>query len=490
MYKTLCKKVPKDSDMPERAWTMECRERVRDGKLYDGLNFAFYTEKSPSGEYIPLRDRRPSVRYNMVRKVIEESVSILFSEGHFPVVRASDKEVQEKLKKLLKDRKVNEVMIEAAMTGSVGSSAILMCVIKNRVFFRVMSTKYLTPEFSTENPEKLVGVVEQYKVKAEALKAAGIKLPNDQDTEFMWRCEWTPTQEVHYVPQTLADFRSKKAPKIDTSRTVTHALGFVPMVWCRNLPGGDGIDGACTFPEEVVDTQIELEYLLSQGGRGLKYTMDPTLLIKEPAIGTEGEMVKGAGNALVVSQDGDAKLLEINGQGTEAVLKFVKQLREAALESLNGRSADPAKLSAARSAKAMELLNQPLIWLADKLRISYGEGAFLQLVRMVCKASHKFELVFGEDEDQETIYKLSSKSLSLHWPAWYAPTHDERQVKANTLKTLCDASIMSQESAIETSAPDYDIEDLPGEKVKIASDQQRKIELAAQGVEVQERIAA
>ncbi len=63
---------------------------------------------------------------------------------------------------------------------------------------------------------------------------------------------------------------------------VTHRLGFVPMVWIRNLPGGDKIDGVCTF-EAAISTVMEMDYQFSQAGRGLKYAADPTLLIKEPA---------------------------------------------------------------------------------------------------------------------------------------------------------------------------------------------------------------
>ena len=62
------------------------------------------------------------------------------------------------------------------------------------------------------------------------------------------------------------------------------ALGFVPMVWIRNLPSGtDDVDGECTF-EAAISTIMEMDYQLSQAGRGLKYASDPTLLIKEPAI--------------------------------------------------------------------------------------------------------------------------------------------------------------------------------------------------------------
>jgi hypothetical protein len=58
-------------------------------------------------------------------------------------------------------------------------------------------------------------------------------------------------------------------------------------------------------------------------------------------------------------------------------MDWVKGLREIALEGAGGSRANADKLSAAQSGRAMELMNQALIWLADKLRISYGEGALL-----------------------------------------------------------------------------------------------------------------
>jgi hypothetical protein len=158
-----------------------------------------------------------------------------------------------------------------------------------------------------------------------------------------------------------------------TMRVAPGNLGFVPMVWVKNLPGGDDVDGRPTFPEEAIDIQIEADYLLSQGGRGLKYQSDPALHIKESQFSPNGgPVVKGAGDALVTGQDGDAQLLEISGDAARTVLDWVKGLRELALEGAGGNRANAEKLSAAQSGRAMELMNQSLIWLADKLRIAYG----------------------------------------------------------------------------------------------------------------------
>ena len=124
----------------------------------------------------------------------------------------------------------------------------------------------------------------------------------------------------------------------------------------------------------AIETAIEIDYQLSQAGRGLKYSSDPTLLIREPAA-IEGELVRGGGNALVVSEKGDAKLLEISGTAAAAVIEYVRTLREMALEGVHGNRASADRLTAAQSGRALEMMNQGLIWLADNLRVSYGAGA-------------------------------------------------------------------------------------------------------------------
>jgi hypothetical protein len=111
----------------------------------------------------------------------------------------------------------------------------------------------------------------------------------------------------------------------------------------------------------------------------------------------------------------------------------------------------------------MELMNQSLIWLADKLRISYGEGALLSLLRMIVTASAKMKIKVKRKE----IGDLSQgDDLSLRWPHWYAPTYADKQSEALTLGTLRDKALLSQETAVKTLAPGYDIAD-PAEELKI-----------------------
>jgi Phage portal protein, SPP1 Gp6-like len=460
MFKTIISKLGRDQDYPERQFVIDVLGRVLNGKIYDHLEHDFHSEKTSGGEYIPLRDRRPSVRYALCKTVVDDAVSLLFSEGHFPSVDCADEVTRDTLGAIAKEAKLNEVMIDAAMRGSVGSVAIFMRVIKGRVFFEVKGTQFLSPQWDDDAPDTLKSIAEQYKVKGAVLRAQGYTVSDDDlAVNFWFRREWDSKSETWFVPWKVGDKDAKQVP--DSAKTTAHNLGFVPVEWVKNLPGGEGVDGACTF-WDAIDTSIEIDYQLSQAGRGLKYSSDPTLLIKEPAAGDDGQIIKGAGNALVVSADGDAKLLEINGTAAQAVIEYVRMLRELALESVHGNRSNADKVSAAQSGRAMELMNQALIWLADKLRISYGEGALLSLLRKIVVASAKYPLLVNGKK----IEALSAdEPLLLRWPAWYAPTYADKQTQAETLTTLRTGGLLSRETAIKSLADGYDIED-PQDEIK------------------------
>ena len=90
MYKSLQTRWARDKDLPDRAYDLSMLTRILDGTVYDKLPHAFHEEKAPNDEYVPIRDRRPSVRYRLCRLVVDDSASLLFSEGHFPSFECDD----------------------------------------------------------------------------------------------------------------------------------------------------------------------------------------------------------------------------------------------------------------------------------------------------------------------------------------------------------------------------------------------------------------
>jgi hypothetical protein len=505
MFRTIIGGLSRDRDYPERQYTIDIYNRVLEGAIYDHLQYAFHEEKGGSDEYVPLRKRRPCVKTNLCRVVVDDTVSLLFGEGRFPKVDCGDEaDFEAALLKLAKDSHLNDVMLDAATRGAVGSVAVQMRILPQddasktfRAFFEVHSTEFLTPVYAKNAPDVLVKIRERYKVKGSDLRDHGYAIPDDAlRADFWFGRDWDAKAETWYQPWPVVqdDAAQPKPETVDEARTVKHDLGFCPWVWIKNLPGRlklvcepgvstatamrySDVDGLCTFAA-AIETVMEIDYLLSQGGRGLKYSMDPILLLKEPAAQVDGagEVVKSPSNALITSEKGDAKLLETSGAGFSTMLDFVRQLRETALEAIHGNRASPEKLSAAQSGRAMELLNQALIWLAEKMRSTYGEGALLALYRMALRANEKFPLIVGG----ELLGQFDPNgAMALKWAPWFPPTYSDRKDTAITVSEHRKSHTMSRETAIKTIAGMYDVEDVQAELTKITADERSEIALLA-----------
>jgi hypothetical protein len=138
-----------------------------------------------------------------------------------------------------------------------------------------------------------------------------------------------------------------------------------------------------------------------------------------------------------------------------------------ALESVHGNRASADRIAAAQSGRALELMNQGLIWLADNLRISYGEGGLLELARMVLRAAAIYPLRIGG----QAVPALNPEArLSLIWPRWYAPSAEDRQRDAQTLVALMQAGQMSRETAVRSLSATFDVADVDEELARISED--------------------
>jgi hypothetical protein len=203
MFETICSTIPVDMNLPARVAKLDILRRVLDGTIYDNLPYQFHEERNGAGEYVPLRLRRPSVRYGLCRVVVEDSVALLFSAGHFPAIDTADQKLARYLQDVIAETKLNEVMIDAAIKGSVGSVAILFRVLHGRVFFSVLESLYLTPVWSAAEPDMLECVSERYKVSGVDLLAQGYE-EIDKNTVYWFQRVWDA--ECVTLPPTCPHF--------------------------------------------------------------------------------------------------------------------------------------------------------------------------------------------------------------------------------------------------------------------------------------------
>lgn len=477
MHKYIANKHPKDKDYAERSWRLGIYKAMLESRFYDVQQHPFHQERKGSdnsGDYIYLRDRRPSVQYNLCKTVVRDSAAILFGADHFPSVTTDDKDVQTWIRAAIQAVHLPFTMVDAVIKGSVGSVVLLLKVLgkadnPGRFFLEALDTVYLTPTFDPDEPDVLVSLRERYKVSVDDLQNQGY-VEDDVDadgtdskgwefstTQYWVQREWTLQEEVHYRP-----LKHRADKPIDqrtftrnTEKSLRHGLGFVPALWIKNLPGGRNPDGMCTF-EDVVDDQVEIDYQLSQVGRGLKYSQDPTLVLKD-VDDTQGEVVKGEG-AILVGPEGDAKLLEINGRSSGAVLEYVEHLRKYFLEVAHGSRIDPDRSSVPQSGKSMELLNLSLIELAGSLRLSYGE-ALRKILVMMCRMAKKKKVKVQGGAKLPDGVDPDEVELTFIWPPWYPPMAVDRFQDAQAIATLKQVNAISTKAAVEYAATEYGVAD-------------------------------
>lgn len=479
---------------------MTLRKRLLDGTFYDVLTHPFHEERGPGDKPIPMIERAPSVRLgtNVIRNVVEDVTFLLFGERQFPVIDTADPVARKVFADLIEETNLSALMRDVAFWGATGSQAVRIHLSKTgRVHFTRMDTHDLTPIWNDDDPDVLDQVIQKRKVTGRALKSLGYRVADDDlNANFWFQRIWDDMAEWWFVPWKCADDTDETphTPEIDAKRSVEHKLGMQPLEWVKTYHGGDDIDGGCFF-FPVVDDAIQIDYQMSQVGRGLKYNADPLLLIKEPPVapefGTNGleltvdpsgniSLHKSPSSILSVNSDknGGAEFVEMKGTGFSTQMEYVEKLKSAMIEAIHGnRISDPSKISGgARGAKALEMVNQGLIMLADTLRDAYGERLLRNLLKkfvtLVAKRPGVVK-VMGEAVPAQ-VGKV--KDINPRWADWYAPTPQDLLTQAQAFQTLIKTGVISRETAIKAIAADYDIDSADVEKALIAAEQKAEDE--------------
>lgn len=474
--------------MSDRCFDLAVNKTFLQGKIYDILKYPFFKSSGVvsgvssnyamqgsvsimSDKYVKMSDRRPSVKHAIASTTVDKSVSLLFGEGRFPIVAHEDEETSEIFNDLSKSIDLEWHMVDCATKGSIGSGILFLKVIDGEIFVCSDWSCYYTPFFKKEDPTKLEKVLYTiclmgYEIKELNLK--GVEVKNENTYIFMR--EWNETQELLYEPIKLAEYQKMQkngniSLSVVTEESITHGLGFVPIIWIKNLPGGDTIDGVCTFAN-AMDDIIELDYQMSQAGRGLKYSSEPILSITGGFLAAAAQtQALAPGDVLMLDENGEAKHVEISGDACNAALAFCKQLRDIAIENIHGDRTNPEKLHAMQSGKAMEMLQMSLVWLASKLRLSYGEYALKMLFKMISDINKTSDFLYRG----KLVKKGSIKdgNINLKWGSWFDPTASDRLQDAQTLALLRQNNLLSTKTAVSSISAEYDISDIDEEMSEI-----------------------
>lgn len=476
----------------DRFKRLDAFDRVLLGTVYEDLSLAFETEEDARGDYVRMRERRPSVRYNMSLMVTRRSQAELWGDEQLPAWQCvtdrdgnRDKKREQLLEFVTSETSLELVMAEAYEIGQSGSVAI---VVRRRddgmPDFDIIEGKYGTPVFDPKNLQRLVLFANIYPVLGQALLEAmsvAERTANEmladadekkiRESETYWfRIEFDDREERRFDPLSSSDYHNLGKQRkdgtliqwIERSKS-THRFGCVPVVWIRNLVGRRrDIDGPCTF-SCLLDNNVELDYTLSQAGRGLKYNGDPMLFIRrgeldfsnrrpagdlsEMAIKDgSGRLARTGATTLSEGPGGDAKLLEIAGSGIKEQREFAKQLREWSLELIGANKADAENERGATSGRALEKLDRAMRLLIKFQRKAYGDLGMVPLMRVVLSGLKSTYLTIDAVDAAECDPTARMRQV---WPKEDIADGQDMLFRAQALQTYAGAPLTAPVPLVE-----------------------------------------
>ena len=190
-----------DKDWTIRETKLHILQMFLDGTIYDNLSPFNSEYTGGNGGYIKLANRRPSVIYRLCQIIVDESVGMLFGEGHFPKVQCSHPETTQFLHHITRVSDLKTTMLNAAQYGSIGSVAIVVKVLNSKFYFDILNSKHLLPVFDRLDPKKLLSLGDKKKLDGASLIAMGYDISLEQKNKYFFlEREWTETEEIYYKP--------------------------------------------------------------------------------------------------------------------------------------------------------------------------------------------------------------------------------------------------------------------------------------------------
>lgn len=476
-------------------------------------------------DYVPVKDRRPGIEFDLPAIIVRDAISMTFSESKFPAIVYESKTDTEAVHKIVTESGLRARMPEIGRNASIGSHVVVLDVFKGDVdddggilWFEYWGTWQCDPVFNRHKPWVLESITRTWDVKrsqlvldgydVEALdkkwrkyelkkgwtKAADMGLtagPRQYEDWYMRRAlDATKSVWFEPVPKHIYEKKTWDEWKEDAERSDVHGLGFCPAVWATP-GGGTWPDGDCLF-KGAIKNSFMIDRVFSVGGQAIITAGMPQLATAKTGgantFGTDsdGGETHGLGSGGPVNPDDVLESAEVGGwwlvqmkaDSIEALDKWARLVRSISIENCGGSRISEDSLSGAKSGYALELLNQGLIWVVDQLRLSLGLGALMQLVRMVDRINKKIPIANLADAKLSDNAKLKE----LSWPPYYEPAGTDKLAEVQAAVAARDAGFISDETGVTQVAPLFDVIDVQTElsAAKKDADSRRQADVDSQ----------
>lgn len=445
---------------------------VRSGYIPPG----FYDAR---GSTMPLKFRRPSAPYHLVKVIVDRFTGLLFSERRHPELRAEgDPDGEDFIRALVDASRLWQQMIQArTFGGAQGTFCVGFQFLDGKPVVEVHDPRWIYPTFADRSRTKLEQIEKIHQYESDYFD----QIERVWTTTQVWyrRIITTDTDTV-FKPAFVGDGSD---PNWEVETVVKHGLGFCPVVWGHNIPVVDEIDGEADA-QGIYEMVEEIDRLLSQATFGILANLDPTLVLEGVGELQMSSIQKGSDNAIKLPT-GSAKYLELAGTGSKTALEAVELLRRYALEVAQCVLDAPDKSAA--TATEIERRYTSMLAKADIMREQYGQRCILPLIEMMVAAArkvsaptinqetgeierHQLDLPARFERTGETMRRverklsstITSTSIKLQWPGYFESSLGDAQTAVQAATSARAASLVDDTAAVGLIAPFFRVEDVPG----------------------------
>lgn len=331
------------------------------------------------GKDFPLKYRRPTVQYHLVKVVVNRFSGMLFSERRHPNVRVeADLDTDDYLNELFRQGHLWAQLIQARQFGgAMGTTAIGFKFVRGKPVFEVHDPRWLTPLEWVDRDDFELGAVEKKYIYPESVR-------NPQTGRWEQVATWyrrviSTKEDILFEPCRVVE---GVEPQWKVAEAVKHNFDFCPVQWIQNIPVDGDIDGECDV-EGLHELSACIDALLSQSNAGTIANCDPTLLLKTKGAINDA-LKKGSRHALKTEPEGNASYLEMAGTGLKMARELAQELRTLFLEVAQCVLDHPD--TANRTATEVERAYSSMISKTDVMREQYGERGIKPLGTKVLRA--------------------------------------------------------------------------------------------------------
>lgn len=405
---------------------------------------------------IPLGMRKPLVIYPLPKIHTARIASKLFGEGIFPRIMATEEEeltrtVIPQVKKLIHFE--TQMLDIARKVLAFGSAFVRLRVHESLLQLEVYAPNKCYPSFNTRGDLEAIKI--QYVFEDHAEWDKDTKGPKKK-----WFClKLTDGVDTLY---NTPDYEEGITPEFTVVEEVEHNLGEVQGVWVKNTKDSLRIDGDSLI-EHILELGDCISRNLSQADGAASYIMEPQTVFRGMTEDEVDDLTKSRNKSWHLGQEGEANFLEIQGAGLVTASDHEKKMQQKAQEVTRAIMHDPEKIvGSAQSAKAMEILNAPLVELVNELRPIFGD-ALIQILRKVLFLAMRYKLsIVGKDN-----LVLENIDWELDWGDIFEPTLIDFQTEVSTYAQATNANLISRETALRNLAKKFQIEDVEKELARI-----------------------